>query len=213
MSTRSEQRAAVLFIHGLWMNGLAMLYLVHALRKGGFAAECFNYRSMTGTLSEHVTALCDRVTGIAADKVHIVAHSFGGIVALHFLKGARDHRLGRLVLLGTPVGGSQAARTLAQWPAGKLMLGRSVDVWRSDPPVPPAPKSCIGAIAGSRAMGLGAICMNVPKPCDGVVTVDETRLQGLADHLVLPVSHSGMLISREVARQTAVFLRTGSFQR
>lgn len=213
MPTLTEAREAVLLVHGLWMNRLAMLYLAHALRKAGFAAECFDYHSMQGTLSEHVTALSDRVAGMVADRIHIVAHSFGGIVALHFLRGAGDDRLGRLVLLGTPVGGCQAARTLADWPAGKLMLGRSIEVWRSDAPIPPAPESCIGAIAGSRAMGLGAVFMNVPKPCDGVVTVDETRLQGFADHLVLPVSHSGMLVSRDVALQTAVFLRNGCFER
>jgi len=55
--------------------------------------------------------------------------------------------------------------------------------------------------------------MDVPEPSDGVVTVDETRLPGLSDHLVLPVSHSGMLISREVALQTAAFLRYGRFER
>jgi hypothetical protein len=55
--------------------------------------------------------------------------------------------------------------------------------------------------------------MDVPEPSDGVVTVEETRLPGLSDHLVLPVSHSGMLISQEVARQTAAFLRDGRFER
>jgi pimeloyl-ACP methyl ester carboxylesterase len=195
------------------MNGLAMLYLAHALRRAGFAAECFDYHSMRGELSEHVSALSDRVAGTVADTVHIVAHSFGGIVALHYLHDARDDRLGRLVMLGTPAGGSQAARAFADWPAGKLMLGRSIDVWRSEDRAPLDPRSRVGAIAGSRAFGLGSVFMNVPGPCDGVVTVAETLMPGLADHLVLPVSHSGMLISRQAARQTVAFLRNGYFGR
>jgi len=206
-------REKVLLVHGLWMNGLVMLYLARTLKKAGFATECFGYRPMRDALSEHVTALSEHVAGMVTDRLHIVAHSLGGIVVLRYLDGAPDDRIGRIVLLGTPAGGSQAARALAQWPGGKLMLGRSIDVWRSNPPVPPDVKACVGAIAGSRAVGLGAIFMNVPEPCDGVVTVDETRLQGLADHLVLPVSHSGMLISSEVASQTAIFLRKGSFER
>ena len=38
-------------------------------------------------------------------------------------------------------------------------------------------------------------------------------MPGLADHLVMDVSHSGMLTSRKVAHQTDIFLRTGRFER
>lgn len=210
MATRTE---AVLLLHGLWMNRLAMLYLALALEEAGFAAESLNYHSMRGTLPEHVGALADRVAGTAADAVHLVAHSLGGIVALNYLQGARDERIGRVVLLGAPVSGSQAARALADWPGGDLMLGRSTDIWRSDNRAQLDATACVGAIAGSRSFGLGSVFMDVPEPSDGVVTVEETRLPGLSDHLVLPVSHSGMLISREVARQTAAFLRNGRFER
>ncbi|MDP3962958.1 MAG: alpha/beta fold hydrolase [bacterium] len=148
MSTRAGAREAVLLVHGLWMNGLAMLYLAHVLRRAGFAAECLDYRSMRGTLSEHVATLADRVAGTVADTVHIVAHSFGGIVALHYLQGARDDRLGRLVLLGTPVSGSRAARAFADWPAGKLMLGRSIEVWQSERRAPLG-KVVLAIISGS----------------------------------------------------------------
>ena len=213
MSTTAGMREKVLLVHGLWMNGLAMLYLARALKNAGYATECFNYHPVRDGLPEHVAALSRHVATMTADRFHIVAHSFGGIVVLHYLEGTRDDRIGRTVLLGAPAGGSQAARTLARWPGGKFMLGRSIDVWRSSKPLTPNPKSCVGAIAGSRAIGLGAIFMSVPGPCDGVVTVAETRLQGLADHLVLPVGHSSMLISGEVARQTATFLRKGSFER
>jgi hypothetical protein len=93
------------------------------------------------------------------------------------------------------------------------MLGRSMEIWQSDSVPKLDATTCVGSIAGSVAFGLGSIFLDVPEPCDGVVTVDETRLPGLADHLVLPVSHSGMLVSREVAGQTAAFLRNGRFER
>jgi pimeloyl-ACP methyl ester carboxylesterase len=190
-----------------------MSYLALALDDAGFATESLDYHSMRGTLADHLGALAESVAGTGAAVVHLVAHSLGGIVAVHYLQGTRDTRIGRVVLLGAPVGGSQAARAFADWPGGDLMLGRSIDIWLSDSRPKLDATACVGAIAGSTPFGLGSMFMDVPEPSDGVVTVDETRLPGLSDHLVLPVSHSGMLISREVALQTAAFLRYGRFER
>ena len=72
----------------------------------------------------------------------------------------------------------------------------------------------MGAIAGARRLGLGRfIGLDVPAPNDGVVAVEETKHPQLADHLVMPVAHSEMLVSRAVARQAAAFLAHGRFAR
>ena len=42
------------------------------------------------------------------------------------------------------------------------------------------------------------------KPHDGAVAVDETRLAGARAHLVLPVSHTSMVCSRDVAREVSL---------
>jgi len=210
MAARAE---AVLLLHGLWMNRLAMLYLALTLDRAGFGTVSLAYRSMRGTPDEHVAAVARRIASIPADTVHLVGHSLGGVVALGYLAGQPDKRIGRVVLLGAPISGSRAARAVADWPGGDLMLGRSTGIWRSGQRAQLDATACVGAIAGSRPFGLGSVFMDVPEPSDGVVTVEETRLPGLSDHLVLPVSHSGMLISREVARQIAAFLRNGRFER
>jgi pimeloyl-ACP methyl ester carboxylesterase len=207
------QQETVLLFHGLWMNRLAMLYLARSLERAGFRPVSLAYRSMLGTPDEHMAAVARRIASIPADTVHLVGHSLGGVVALGYLAGEPDERIGRVVLLGAPVSGSRAARAIADWPGGNLMLGRSTDIWRSDKRAQLDATACVGAIAGSRPFGLGSVFVDVPEPSDGVVTVEETRLAGLSDHLVLPVSHSGMLVSREVARQTAAFLRKGRFER
>jgi hypothetical protein len=72
----------------------------------------------------------------------------------------------------------------------------------------------VGVIAGSRPFGLGRIVVpGLPAPSDGVVSAAETRLPAMRDHIVLNVSHSGMLISRAVMRQICAFLRDGAFER
>ena len=53
----------------------------------------------------------------------------------------------------------------------------------------------------------------LPGPHDGVVTVDETRVPGLSDHIVLRVAHTEMLVSRAVVQQVVAFLERGKFDR
>jgi hypothetical protein len=71
----------------------------------------------------------------------------------------------------------------------------------------------IGVIAGSLPLGIGrVVAPDLPAPSDGVVSVAETRLPAMRDHIVLNVSHAGMLISHAVARQICAFLREGAFE-
>ena len=55
------------------------------------------------------------------------------------------------------------------------------------------------------------VAPELPEPNDGIVAVAETVIPGERDRIILPVSHSGMLVSRAVATQAAAFLRNGKF--
>ena len=62
-------------------------------------------------------------------------------------------------------------------------------------------------------MGFGQFLGGFKGPNDGTVAVAETQIEGVVDHLVVPASHAGLLMSAEAARQTANFLREGRFRR
>ena len=66
-------------------------------------------------------------------------------------------------------------------------------------------------IAGRSPYGLGRFVGHIEDDNDGTVAVAETRLKGLADHVVVATSHTGMLVSPHVAHQAIAFLRTGHF--
>jgi hypothetical protein len=53
----------------------------------------------------------------------------------------------------------------------------------------------------------------LPRPNDGLLTVKESAFPAAQEHLVLPVSHTGMMFSRTAARQIAAFLNAGRFDR
>ena len=203
----------VLLLHGAWMNSLVMAYLGHALQREGFAAQALGYRTMRDPLEAHLSRLANRIAKLGASRLHLVGHSLGGVIVLRYLQRAADPRVQRAVLLGSPVAGCRAAAGLAERVGGEFMMGQSLAVWREPVEVSVDSRFEIGAIAGTRALGLGAIVTRLPEPNDGVVCVDETKFPALRDHLVLPVAHSRMLVSSRVARQTATFLRTGAFRR
>jgi pimeloyl-ACP methyl ester carboxylesterase len=167
---------------------------------------------MHTSLEDAATSLAARIRALG-DRVHVVAHSLGGLVACEAFATPPNLPGGRTVLLGSPVRGARAAREVAARWYGAAMLGplataelaRERDcVWRS-------PRE-VGVIAGSRAVGLGRLFADLPLPNDGTVCVDETRLPGAAAHRVFDVSHTGMLLSTAVAAATARFLATGAFE-
>jgi len=203
-------REAVILVHGLWMGGWAMQGLRLLLSRRGYAAYVVNYRSMAQGLDEHARRLAARIAGLREPVVHLVGHSLGGLVILRYLRTHGEQRIGRIVLLGTPVHACMAGLHFGNLAAGGRLLGASRDIWRSLPE-DYRPQCELGVIAGSRPWGLGRLVMRLPGTNDGVVRLEETEVAGMRDRIVLPVSHSGMLASARAAREVAAFLDRGAF--
>jgi len=202
---------AVVLVHGLWMHGLLLILLGRRLARHGFSVRRFSYPSMRLTLSENAQRLACYCNAIDAPVVHLVGHSLGGLVALQAAAGGAVSRLGRIVLLGSPFSGSDSALSLRRLPGGRALLGRSLPQWMEGPHADSEGLE-IGVLAGSRALGLGRLANpGLSQPNDGVVRVDETRVPGMRDHIVLAVSHSAMIVSAAVAEQTRFFLQEGRF--
>ena len=94
-----------------------------------------------------------------------------------------------------------------------MLAGRALPQWRVERGVEVARRMETGAIAGTMRFGVASLVVALPTPNDGAVTVAETQLPGLRDHLVLHVTHSGLLVSARVARQVCAFLTHGRFAR
>jgi pimeloyl-ACP methyl ester carboxylesterase len=149
-------------------------------------------------------------------RVHVVGHSLGGAFVLRALEHGLAGQPGNAVLLGSPVNGSRAAHGASRFSVLRPLLGTHVLNELLQPGVrclaADSPRA-VGSIAGSRRLGFGQFFADFEEDNDGTVAVRETVIPGLADHLVMPHSHMGMLFADDVAAQIAHFLRLGRFEK
>ena len=203
----------VVLLHGLWMPGASMHWLAQELRAAGFAPEILSYRSVADGPDLAVPRLVARLQ--AEGEADIVAHSLGGLIALQALCDEPRLPVARVVCLGSPLTGSGVAAGMMRWAPAATLLGRSARLLHDG--VRPPGGHCwegraqVGVVAGCVPHGLGALFAGFHGDHDGTVAVAETRLDGIADHVVVESSHSGLLFSAEAARQAVVFLQEGHF--
>lgn len=200
----------VVLVHGLYLPGVYMMSLQRRVGRCGFHVLRFDYPSVRRTVEQNAAGLQGLLQRIDADVVHLVGHSLGGLVVRQLFHDYPDQRPGRVVTLGTPHGGSYVARQLSRWAVGRLLLGHSLDPLLGRVP-PWEGARDMGVIAGTVGMGLGWVVRGLPRPNDGTVAAEETRLPGMSDYIELPVSHTAMVFSSRVARQVCAFLCAGAF--
>src|SRR5262249_5934014 len=148
--------------------------------------------------------------------IHFVGHSMGGLLARVYISRHRPARLGRVVMLGTPNGGSEVAdllKDLSIYPAVFGPAGLQLSTTQ-DPVLAalPSPDYAIGIIAGCRTIAPIASAFVLPRPNDGRVSVASSKLADMADHIVVKASHTGLPNHAVAIEQTIAFLRDGRFR-
>ena len=209
----------VVCVHGFWSHGTGMYLIKRRLESEyGMRALLFNYPSVRGSLDENAAALAAFLKAEGADGAHLVGHSLGGVVALRMLVNNLTAPPGRVVCLGSPLTGSRAANFLSRQDWAEPIFGLSLSKGVVDEPASTwASDVCaareVGVIAGNVSIGLAQFVAEFEEDNDGTVAVSETHLPGVRDHLIMPVSHNGMLLSGSVVDQAAAFLKRGEFLR
>ena|SRR5688500_17853686 len=211
---RNVPISAAVFVHGLFLNGAEFTLLRRRLaRDFGIAGHRFSYPTVHGSVDGAVERLRRFVQRVEADRIHFVAHSLGGVVLCRYFEAYPCDRPGRVVMLGSPLGGSRSARAVARHALTRRIVGPLVNAELVDECRPRCWQCAaeLGVIAGTSPLGLGRFFARFDEDCDGTVAVSETKLPGQTAHLTLPVSHMGMLANAGVARQVGAFLQTGQF--
>lgn len=210
---------AVLLLHGIARTSASMRAMERALERAGYRVLNLDYRSRhlpLGDLAEAIHPAVSRFAAAAPGAFHAVGHSMGGLLLRAYLARHRPARLGRCVMLGTPNNGSELADRLRGWPLYRLAFGPAGQQLVTTPG--DALRAALGTVdyelgvlAGDRPLSTLAAALLLPGPSDGTVTVASTRLAGMADHRVVPTSHTRLTSHPEAVAATLRFLRSGRF--
>ncbi|SEG67253.1 lipase family alpha/beta hydrolase [Marinobacterium lutimaris] len=201
----------IVLIHGLYMRPLVMRPMARWFEAHGYATSSFGYRTTSESLQLNIEKLDAHLNAITAPEIYLVCHSLGGLLARAYLEAmGANHAISKVVTIGTPHQGAE----IAQWMhLNKLsvLLGHSLTKglidnrsdWGLDVP--------LGSIAGDGGVGFLPLIAQNSEPSDGTVAVRETHLTGETDHIVLPYSHTQLILVTEVYEQALNFIQGGHF--
>jgi pimeloyl-ACP methyl ester carboxylesterase len=195
-------REMVVLVHGFAAPSWVMSSLATRLREAGFGTELWTYTTYRGRLREHSDRLAEVLTRLAAsaetDKIHVVAHSMGTIVARGAIRMAKLEKLGRVVLMAPPNRGTTWSRWLE--PIVKRLIPTVYDLSSS-------PTSYVNQLPTPDRWFVGIIRADF----DLLVPRWSVELSEQMDFISFPTLHSMLLFRRDVADAVCEFLRTGAF--
>ncbi|MCT7940370.1 cob(I)alamin adenolsyltransferase [Shewanella holmiensis] len=202
----------IILLHGLYMHGIVMQPLSFQLRKLGYDTQVISYNSLN--IDEE--ALFTRIDqALAQTSCNIlVGHSLGGLMIKRYLNARNPSTevISHVVAIGSPLKGASIVSRLQHLGVGKVLgnspqcgLQQHEDTWHFP--------QALGSIAGNIPFGVRRLLIRDNSQSDGTVTLDETRLWGMKDHIETKQTHTSLIYNAFVPAQIDHFIRNNQFLR
>ncbi len=209
-------KETVVVLHGLGRSAASMWVMASQLEEAGFQVLRVDYPSLRKTPDEILAIVAGQLEDLQIHRfqtVHFVGHSLGGLLIRAYLTDHHLPNLGRVVVVGAPSAGTAMVdNSRHKW--WFEILGPTAEALGTGPRSFPRsigpPDYPLGVIAGRTDFDNDDL---LPGEDDGLVAVESTRVEGMADFVVVESSHWAMRYDADVVRHIASFLRTGRFDR
>lgn len=211
-----QPKNLVLMVHGMGRLSSLFYRMGKQLAENGVASELYRYPCPGRSLEVQTNRLRTFLSHLEdVEEISFVTQSYGALVVRSAL-AEKDPwrekiRLGRMVMIVPPNQGSWVAEQAHKAKPLKKIIDQ--DGWSltsdaaSKIPPPPLPFAIIAGGAG-RDSGFLPI---IPGDNDGLIAVDETWLDGAADHTVIPTLHFLSAANKGTLDATTKFLLYGAF--
>jgi len=210
--------SCVVLLHGLARSDNSMKKLESRL----LAAEFFPINVEYPSRDFPIEILAEKAIRPAIDKcppetqINFVTHSLGGILVRQYLSEYDIPGMNRVVMLGPPNKGSEVVDILGDIPGFRFINGHAgFQLGTGELSLPNKLGRAnfdVGIIAGTRSINW-FLSLLIPSTDDGKVSIERTKLDGMNDHIVLPVTHPFMMQNERVIAQVIFYLKNGSFRR
>lgn len=206
----------VVFLHGLARTSASMEKAATVFENSGYTVSNVSYPSRKFPIEELAPLAIE--AGLekcpANGAVHFVTHSLGGILVRYYLKHNEISNLGRVLMLAPPNQGSAVVDSLRHFPGFKAIhgpAGLQLGTREDSIPLMLGPVDYeVGIIAGTKTFN-PILSQYLQNPDDGKVSVENTKVQGMTDFVVVPHSHPFIMKSSVVIEQAFSFIETGRF--
>lgn len=220
MTDKTEiKNEMVVFLHGILRNKIDMHPLSKFFQSKGYDTQNILYPSREQTLEDLSDFVHEKIINwdrySATKTLHFVTHSMGGLIARYYIERHKPENLGKVVMLGPPNTGSEFADFLSDTkfiaPAFRTIYGPASAQLRTDyEHIDKKINYPLGVIAGNVSINpLASFILEGDH--DGIVPVSRTYIDGMADHIIVPATHTFMMFSAPIMEQALSFIINGKF--
>jgi len=183
VSTNSDG-PRVYLLTGLLSPAWMCWRLERRIRSEGFRVSTISYGHLRQRAAVSAEDFGRRLDAVEDEDIHVVVHSFGGLVLLHLFEQSEPARLAKIrsaAFLGSPLTGSAVTHHLLQSRFGgfwRWFFGTTVDraLAGDQPAFRPPPLNCL-LVGGTGDSILSRLLWSQPDPGDGLVSLQEAQPQ------------------------------------